>query len=244
MKNNKTIIRVSYGPVPDNRQRWKATNAGWPEPNDWIKRLCKGLEDRYEVYEQEPDVLLRRNKAAAMLGQVLSSLHELPPFHSGHAHMPLKDLLIFLNDLDRGRSPPWAKPVNFGGTSATTTAETELREWVNGVVWVLWSTGMMKTESYKVVAKGLSAHGRKGKDGGAVPWRSVQQWCRNLGHPKDTMIGRRIMDRWQVMPCTHGFLVTNCIESNLYHGNCRDAQSIASSFANGIWDLPHLRDRF
>ncbi len=238
------VVRVSYGPVSENRRKWKRTNAGWPEPNDWIMRLCKALEERYAVYEQEPDALLRRNKAAAMLGQVLSSLHELPPFHNGHSHMPLKDLLIFLNDLDRGRSPPWAKPVNFGGTSAMTTAETELRQWVNGVVWVLWSTGMMKTESYKIVADGLSAHGRKGKDGGPVPWRSVQQWCRNLGHPKDTMIGKRIMDWWQVMPCTHGYLVTNCVASNLYHGHCRDAQAIAASFANGIWDLPHLRDRF
>ena len=237
-------IRVTYGAQPDNAQRWNGASPGWPDPNDWINRLCASLEERYRVYQQEPDSLLRRNKAAAMLAQVLSSLHELPPFRDGHAHMPLKDLLIFLNDLDRGRAPPWAKPVNFGGTSVTTTAETELRLWVNGVVHVLWFTGMSRTDAYKVVANGLSKHGRKGKDGGPVPWRSVQQWCRNLGHPNTTMIGQRIMDWWQVMPCPHGYLVTNCETGQWNIAQCEDAQAMAKQFADGIWDLPHLRDRF
>lgn len=234
---------ITYGPQPA-RPRWKATSPGWPDPTDWINRLCSSLETRYEVYQQEPDILLRRNKAAAMLAQVLSSLHELPPFQTGHSHLPLKDLLIFLNDLDRGRSPAWAKPVNFGGTSATTTAETELRQWVSGVVQVLWFSGVGKTEAYKVVAEGLTKHGRVGKDGGPVPWRSVQQWCLNLGHPKDTMIGRRILDWWQVMPCPHGYLVTNCETGERNVGHCRDAACIAKEFANSIWYIPHLRDRF
>ncbi len=244
MKNERPTVRVSFGLIPDKHQNWKATNAGWPEPNDWIKRLSTNLEHRYEVYRQEPDVLLRRNKAAGMLGQVLSSLHELPPFRQGHAHMPLKDLLLFLNDLDLGRSPPWADPVNVGGTSTLTTAETELRHWANGMVWVLWSAGMQQTESYRMVANGLTAHGRTGKKGGPVPWRSVQQWCITLGHPKYTMIGKKIMDWWQAMPCSHGQLLVNCTESQLNHGHCLDAKSEAINFANSMWDIPHLRDKF
>ena len=244
MSRKRSSLTLTYGNSAPEEQRWKSTNPGWPDPNDWVNRLCASLEERYSVYQQEPDELLRRNKAAAMLAQVLSSLHELPPFHNGHAHMPLKDLLLFLNDLDRGRSPPWVKPVNFGGTSATTTAETELRQWVNGVVHVLWLTGMSRTHAYKSVAEGLSKHGRRGKDGGSVPWRSVQQWCRNLGHPSESMIGRRIMDWWQAMPCTHGYLVTNCETGEWNIAQCHDAMAIAKNFADGIWELPHLRDRF
>jgi hypothetical protein len=84
--------------------------------------------------------------------------------------------------------------VNFGGTSAVTTAEAELRQWVNGVVHVLWVAGLSRTDAYRAVASGLSRHGRRAKDGGPVPWRSVQNWCRSLGHPADSLIGRRIMD--------------------------------------------------
>jgi hypothetical protein len=104
MKQPSMRIRISYGAQPENPQQWKRINSNWPDPNDWINRLYASLDERYSIYQQEPDSLLRRNKAAAMLGQVLSALHELPPFRDGHAHMPLKDLLIFLNDLDRGRA--------------------------------------------------------------------------------------------------------------------------------------------
>ena len=77
-----------------------------------------------------------------------------------------------------------------------------------------------------------------------MAWRSVQQWSRNLGHPKDTMIGRKIMDWWQVLPCTHGYLVTNCETGQWNIAQCKDAMAIAKNFADDIWDLPHLRDRF
>lgn len=234
---------LSYGPPPEKEQRWKQTSPGRPDPSDWINRLYASLECRYEVYQQEPDALLRRNKAAAMLAQVLASLHELPPFKEGHAHMPLKDLLSFLNDLDRGRSPAWAKPVNFGGTSVATTAETELWQWVNGVVHVLWFTGLNRTEAYRIVAEGLSKHGRSGKDGGPVPWRSVQQWCRKLDHPNTTVIGRKVMDWWQVHPCPHGYLVTNCETGQWNVAHCVDAPRLAREFADSIWQMPHLRDR-
>ncbi len=244
MKPYRARYTVSYGAAEGSKQHWKQTNEGWPEPNDWIQRLCASLEVRYGIYEREPDPILRRNKAASMLAEVLSFLHELPPIHNGHAHMPLKDLLQFLNDLDRGRAPAWAKPTNFGGTSALTTAESELRFWVHGVVHVIWSTGVRKTEAYKIVAEGLTTHGRRGKDGGAVPWRSVQQWCMKLGHPSETPVGRRILDWWQVMHCPHGYLVTNCDTGQWNFPQCRDAGALARHFADGIWSLPHLRDRF
>lgn len=142
------------------------------------------MELRSAVYKEQKDSDLRRNKAAAMLGAVLAALHELPPFRYGEAHLPLKDLLIFLSDLDRGRSPDWAQPTNVGGTSVVTTGEEELRYWAIAMVHVLWSTGLKQTEAYKLVAKGLTKHGRRGKDGGAVKWRSVQQWCIKMGHPR------------------------------------------------------------
>lgn len=56
---------LSYGPSPEKEQRWKQTSPGWPDPSDWINRLYASLEGYYEVYKQEPDALLRRNKAGA-----------------------------------------------------------------------------------------------------------------------------------------------------------------------------------
>ena len=97
----------------------KETTPGWPDPTEWVNHLHGVLSERYAIYEQENDLLLRRNKAAAMLGQVISSLLSLPPFKNDTAHLALKDLLIFLSDLDKGRDHPWSAPVNFGGTNIT-----------------------------------------------------------------------------------------------------------------------------
>jgi hypothetical protein len=99
----------------------KMPNPGWPDPTDWVRRLNQEVSERWAIYEQDPDVLSKRKQAGMMLGQVVLYLRELPPFKNDTL-MPLKDLLIFLSDLDRGRDHPWSAPVNFGGTNVTTTA--------------------------------------------------------------------------------------------------------------------------
>ena len=84
-------------------QTAKTTNAGWPDPNEWVNRLYKQLAERQAVYDDEKDDVLKRNKAAAMLGVVLRSLMEFPAFKNSSVHLPLKDLMQFISDLERGR---------------------------------------------------------------------------------------------------------------------------------------------
>lgn len=216
----------------------KLTNPGWPDPNLWVQKLYDVLAERQGIYELEPDVLLKRNKAAAMLGQVISSLLELPPFASGTAHLPLKDLMIFLSDLDRGRDHPWSAPVNFGGTSVTTTARAELKIWVRAAFAVLIDNGFKPVEAYRHIASGLTKSGRKSQSGGDIPWRRVMAWCREPATQRDQDIRDRIHRWWgQFRSETAAYKIVDRAGQPL-----REKQ-VAGHFADAVWPLPHLRDR-
>jgi hypothetical protein len=65
------------------------TNSGWPDPTDWARRLHQDLSRRQAIYEQEPDVLLKRKQAGMILARVVHALMELPPFMGNAAHLPL-----------------------------------------------------------------------------------------------------------------------------------------------------------
>ena len=206
--------------------------------------LLADLRARAEVYAQEPDPLLRRNKSNAMLGSILNALQMLPNVETSEALLPLKDLMIFLQDLDIGRQHPWARPVNFGGTNVTPTAEKEMRQWAVAFTHILWSTGMGKTEAYRIVANALTESGRGGKDNGPVRWRSVQQWYRNKSDPLDSVAGKRLADWWQTARCPHGQLATNCDNGHWSYAHCPHAKEIAIEGLHNIFSIPHLRDRF
>ena len=151
----------------------KVTAAGWPDPTDWVNRLYQAMAKRQAIYDAEPDQLLRRNKAGGMLGLVISSLMEMPAFKNDSVHLPLKDLMIFLSDLDRGRDHPWSAPFNFGGTNTTTTAQGELKVWVRAACGVLKENGFKPVEAYRHIASGLTKSGRVGRNGEPVQWRRV-----------------------------------------------------------------------
>ncbi len=222
----------------------KATSPGWPDPSTWIAQLHERLTIRAANYEAETDILFRRNKAAGMLGEVMHALQILPPFGAGSAHLPIKDLLIFFADLDLGRSHPWAKPVNFGGTNATTTAQRELRQWAVAVVHVLWMAGHSLSEAYRVTARAMTDSKRSGKSGNPISWRSVQQWYRGTERPLDTVVGARLAQWWQTAPCAHDELVTNCRTGPWNTRICIDSKQVAEALARVVFALPNLRDRF
>src|SRR5262249_29136770 len=146
-------------------------------------------------YDTEPDLLLKRNKAGGMLGLVLSSLLELPAFKNDSVHLPLKDLMIFLSDLDRGRDHPWSAPVNFGGTNVTTTAQGELKTWVRAAFSVLSKNGFRPVEAYRRIASGLTDSGRSGRHGQPLRWQRVQAWCLEPDTPRDQIVRPRV-ERW------------------------------------------------
>ena len=236
--------RQDFNWSKDQPSRWRANNPGWPDPTAWIDDLYAVLEACNAVYIKEPDISLRRNKAAGILVEVLSALHALPPFANGSAHMALKDLQIFLQDLDYGRAHPWSRPNSCGGTNVTTTAEREVRQWAVALVHLVWMAGFRKTDAYKLVADTLTKSGRTGAKGEPVAWRSVQQWYIDVPKPLETLVGSKLSAWWQTAPCPHGQLITNCDTGKWPYAICAEAKATIARMAEIIWTLPNLRDRF
>jgi hypothetical protein len=194
------------------------------------------MAERQAVYDAESDPLLKRNKAGGMLGLVLSSLLELPAFKNDGVHLPLKDLMIFLSDLDLGRDHPWSAPVNFGGTNITTTAQGELKIWVRAAFSVLRKNGFRPVEAYRHIASGLTASGRSGRKGAPVRWQRVQVWCLEPETPRDQSIREKV-DRWWA---DFRASSVNVVDD---WGNPVAERELAGEFAGSCWSLPHLRDR-
>ena len=214
------------------------TNEGWPEPNEWINRLYQDLAHRQEIYEAEPDDLLKRNKAGGMLGAVISALHELPAFKNSPELYSLKDLLSFLNDLDHGRQPTWAQPTNIGGTNYAYTADRELRAWIRATHNILQGNGFTPTESYRRIAAGLDASGRMGRHGKPIRWRLVGDWCRESAHQREIPIQEKVGGWWaKVQADTSPQWTLDTWKKPL------SVKEKAGRFADKIWSLPHLRDR-
>lgn len=212
---------------------------GWPEPSDWVNRLHAGLEKRQADYEFESDQLVRRNKAALMLGFVIESIRELPAFKDPSSYMALKDLLIFLSDLDRGRSHPWAAPVNFGGTNITTTAQGELKLWIRATYSLLIGNGFRAVEAYRHIAAGLNKSGRTARNGSQISWRHVQRFCLDPGNKMDSRIRIKLGAWWLEFQEAYNS------EERLSHKRRLGSDKVlVGKFADKLWSLDHLRDRF
>lgn len=216
----------------------KATNSGWPDPTDWVNRLYQAMAERQAAYDAESDPLLKRNKAGGLLGLVISSLLELPAFKNDSVHLPLKDLMIFLSDLDRGRDHPWSAPVNFGGTNITTTAQRELKIWVRAAFGVLRGNGFKPVEAYRRIASGLTDSGRSGRKGAPVRWQRVQAWCLEAETQSDARVKEKVERWWAEFRAET--VPINVVDD---WGRAVAEKEIAGKFADLCWSLPHLRDR-
>lgn len=216
----------------------KVTAPGWPDPSEWINSLYQAMAERQKVYEAETDILLRRNKSAAMLGLLISHLMELPAFKNDTVHLPLKDLLIFLSDLDIGRDHPWSSPVNFGGTNIANTAQRELKIWVRAAFGVLKQNGYKPVQAYRRIASGLTKSGRSGRGGKPVRWQLVQAWCRENESKRDHLIREKVERWWSDFRQQTGNL--NSVDGS---GKLVLERELAGTFADLCWSLPHLRDQ-
>jgi hypothetical protein len=209
----------------------------WPNPTDWVGRLYRELEQRQQIYDEETDELLKRNKSGAMLGQVIKSLRELPCFRNDAALYPLKDLLIFLSDLDRGRDHAWSRPINYGGTSITTTAKGELKLWVRAAFVVLTDNEFKPVEAYRRIAIGLTDNGRTGRGGKPVRWQTVQAWVLEDKNENDQNVEKKLRRWWTVYFEDHS---SHRPEGNLGQRVCD--KELAGRFSDLCWCFTHLRD--
>jgi hypothetical protein len=215
----------------------KRTNSGWPEPNDWVNDLYETLKEQKALYDAVDDPHQKREEAARVLSTVVGALLSLPAFKNDTVHLPLKDILILLNDLRLGRSPVWAQPVNYGGTNATNTTNRELKLWVRAAYGVLATHGFGKTQAYKFIADGLKKSGRSSKQGN-LRWRTIADWCREPETPSDQLIKRRVDQWWIDFQRDHSHITV--VDST---GKPVPERRIAEEFINDIWALEHLRDR-
>ena len=216
----------------------KPTNVGWPDPTDWVNRLYEEMAQRQSVYDTETDPLLKRYKAGNMLGLVILSLLELPAFKNEPVVLPLKDLMLFLGDLDRGRDHPWSAPVNFGGTNITTTAQLELKVWVRAAFVVLRANDFKPVEAYRRIATGLTKSGRSGRNGGDVRWQLVQRWCLESETPRHHRVREKVELWWADFR-----IQTSAFNIDDSGGQPVPEKEIAGKFADMFWSFDHLRDR-
>src|SRR5215212_5245157 len=174
----------------------KMTNPGWPDLTDWVS-LHQELSECQTIYEQERDVMLKRKQAAAMLAWVVDFLMKFPPFRDDTVHLPLKDLLFFLSDLDRGRDHRWSAPFSVGGINVTTTAQNELKRWVRVANSVLTQNGFEPGEAARHIADGLTRSGRTGRGKHKVRWQTVQRWCREEETQLDREMREKVEQWWR-----------------------------------------------
>jgi hypothetical protein len=202
--------------------------------SEWVERLHAEMAHRQQAYDAEPDVLVKRNMSGGMLAAVILALLKLPSFKNDSVHLPLKDLLIFLSDLDKGRDHRWTAPVNFGGTNIATTAQEELKSWIRAAFSILTTSGFKPVEASRRIARGLTASGRSGRDGGPVRWQRVLAWCREPETPRHLMVKEKAERWWADM------------QTSIAAINVLDVvtkKEMAGQFADQCWSLPHLRDQ-
>jgi hypothetical protein len=210
----------------------------WPDAEEWRAALTERLRARASVYEEEPDPLLRRNKAIAFVAEISTFLKAMPGIKDSDLY-PLKDLFIFSQDLDHGRSHPWSHPVSVGGTNYESAAKTEVRIWVVLTALVLIEAGYRPKAADQKVSQLLNASGRE------VGWRTIQRW--RLAHEKgdDPRLGK-VQDRydqfWANLDCPHGSKMKACQASG--GDRCIFFGQVAEEFARWAFRLPAFRDWF
>jgi hypothetical protein len=210
----------------------------WPDAESWAAELTGKLALRASVYEQEPDVALRRNKAAAIVGELTTALLAVPGV-TREMILPLKDLMIFSDDMDHGVRHPWSRPANAGGTSLESFARTELRRWAVVSVLAQRDSGQTATSAYKRTASALTKSGRD------ASWRGIQGWVRAYEKDSDRRlrgVDLLFRERWAKAPCPHGYTIETCRAGA--GGRCSFLPQMNLRFTDWIATIPHLRDRF
>ena len=216
----------------------KVTSPGWPDPSDWSARLFADLTRKAKAYEGEAGNDQRRYLAACMIGSIVSSLYELPTFREAHVLLPLKDVMIFFEDLRRGRDHPWAHPTKFGGTNVTRTAIAELKSYLKAFSFILRDSGFRINESNKFLAKSLQKSGRKSERNKIISSKTIERWVKEEATRQDAIVKKNIDQIWTDLQS-----LTNTIRIVDDSGKYLTKKDVASRFVDDFWGVPHLRDR-
>jgi hypothetical protein len=201
-----------------------------------IDSLYRVLSKGYAAYAAEADTLAKREIAMLILVEVVKTLRMHPRFSTGDEYLPLRDLMFFLADLNRGRDHPWSAPVNFGGTNLTTTAQAELKVWIKAAFAVLRGSNFKPVEAYKRIAAGLAANGLRDRKGKSLELRRVQRWCLEPPDGDDLEFSQLLINAW-----------TDYRDQKLALHALRDKHPVtdkhlAGEFVDHCWTLSRFRD--
>lgn len=230
-------FEVTFRQAPPEANQ-KITNTGWPDPTKWINQLHADLGQWRELYDSNADAHMRRHISGNMVGVLLASLLELPQFRNDSVHYPLKDLMIFLSDLHKGRDHAWSAPRNFGGTNITNTAQGELKVWVRAAFHILRSNGFKPVEAYRRIAQGLNASGRTARKGNPIRYQLVQTWCLEDERPREMQVREKLEQWWVAFRAQYeGAQIVD------ERGSPTPEKQLVGNFVDRCWSLEHLRDR-
>lgn len=205
---------------------------------DWAEFLVERLRARASEYATILDPSLKRNRSIAMVAEIVGFLKAVPGIRDSDLY-PLKDLFIFSEDLDHGRSHPWAKPVSVGGTNFESVAKTEIRIWAVIACLALIEADWKPKAAVVRVAQHLRESGRP------YNWRTVQKWylaCIQETDPRLARARQRHDETWRAMPCRHGGTQWNCPSAAGAH--CADFPELAERFARWSFEKTTFRDWF
>ena len=179
----------------------------------------------------------RAKIASESLATIVSALLELSLFRDENVHFPLKDLILALRDLNKGRRNPLLEPLNVGGTNIGSSSADELKACARAIFQILNENGFKKTEAYKRIASGLTNAGLLTRAGKPFPWQNVRNWC----DEDETQIAELMRVNFQTT--WSDYVVSSGLRKDSPALNDpKNIKLIAGCFSDLCWNLPQLRE--
>ena len=167
----------------------QSTNAGWPDPSDWARRLHERLEQIGKEYQatpwevaDDPDsfdgLTLKQARAAEALLATYSALNELPNFKKSKGTAVLHDVAGALRDVVMGGSPRLFSSTRPGGPGGDGIHRDYVKTHVVlAVRFLVQAHRIPEGSAQKTVARAFASAGATGRKGDSLSASTVKDWC-------------------------------------------------------------------
>jgi len=167
----------------------KVTNEGWPEPNDWAKRLHERLDEVGDEFLQTPweiadvpaecsGLNLKQVLAGKVIMEVCLALRELPPFEKSTGVGALHTIAAAIDDVVNGGRPKLFQAATPGSPGGDGLKLRYVRgQVVLAVRFLVEAHGMSVNAASKFVAPIFAEAGATGRTGGPLSATTVKDWA-------------------------------------------------------------------
>ena len=176
----------------------KVTNDGWPQPNEWAKRLHERLDDVGEQFVQTPweisndpnecsGLNLKQVLAGKAIIEVCLALRELPPFEKSAGVATLHTIAAAIDDVVNGGHPRLFQTATLGASGRDGLKLRYIRgQVVLAVRFLTEAHGMSVNAASKIVAPIFAEAGATGRTGSPLSATTVKDWAaRTNSHTKN-----------------------------------------------------------